>query len=239
LAYGPSRWAKTWKRYSINGYYFRAFQDGIDASKSTKSNGACVSSTEGQDYYGTLNKIVEITYNGSERSYRAILFKCDWIDNSRRGQVIHDVYKLVDVNPKVKLRGDNPFVLAHQVDQVCYAPYPSTKKDNPWLAVFKIKPRSQIDAPLDETLYQEDIANTGPLISPTVIEDQLNEDNYEVVLDGDVEDIVEEDEWEGKGEEVEQHDEEESGDIEEDYKNLFSDDDENSTEDDNDSDEDY
>lgn len=196
----------------------------------------CVSSTDGLDYYGTLNKVVEIVYYGPERTYRTILFKCDWIDNSRRGQVVHDLYKLVDVNPKVKLRGHNPYVLAHQVDQVCYAPYPSTKKDNQWLAVFKIKPRSQIDAPVDETSYQEDVMNT-PLISPIDVDATENDDTYEVIVEGVEEEEVDEDEGELRDEEPEDQPDD---DVEEDdVESLLSSDSESSEDDDNISDEDY
>ncbi|XP_074300489.1 uncharacterized protein LOC141631763 [Silene latifolia] len=118
LAMGPSREVRTWKRYSINGYNFRAFKDGKDVSKATLNNGVCVSSTEGVDYYGTLDEVIELTYTGDHGSYVAILFKCDWLDNSARGMVIHEQYKLVDVNRKRKYTKYEPFVLAYQVEQV-------------------------------------------------------------------------------------------------------------------------
>ncbi|XP_074317550.1 uncharacterized protein LOC141653620 [Silene latifolia] len=135
---------KSWRRYSINGYKFRAFKEGVDVSKSTLSNGVSVNSTEGLDYYGTLNEVIELSYYAEQRVYMVILFKCDWFDNSPQGLSIHKVYGLVDVNEKKKLRGHNPFVAAFQVDQVCYAPYPTIKKGNQgiqWSAVFKTKAR--------------------------------------------------------------------------------------------------
>ncbi|XP_074321483.1 uncharacterized protein LOC141658307 [Silene latifolia] len=118
LAMGPSREVRTWKRYSINGYNFRAFKDGKDVSKATLNNGVCVSSTEGADYYGTLDEVIELTNTGDHGSYVAILFKCDWLDNSARGMVIHEQYKLVDVNRKRKYTKYEPFVLAYQVEQL-------------------------------------------------------------------------------------------------------------------------
>ena len=154
----------------------------------------CVISTDGSDYYGTFNNVVEIKYFGSEGSYRTILFKCDWIDNSPKGLVVHDLYKLVDVNPKLIMKGHNPFVLAHQVDQVFYAPYPSTKKDNPWMAVFKIKARSQIDAPIDELLYQEEVMTT-PLVSAIYLTHTADEDTYEVLVEGHEEEVDEDEGW--------------------------------------------
>jgi hypothetical protein len=156
---------------------------------------------------------------------------------------VHDLYKLVDVNPKVKLRGHNPFVLAHQVDQVCYAPYPSTKKDNPWLAVFKIKPRSQIDAPVDETSYQEDVMNT-PLISPIDVNGTENDDTYEVISEGEEEEEPDEDDGELR---VEEPEDELDDDVEEDDvesllssdSSVSSEDEDEYDDDDNVSDEDY
>ncbi|KAK9689288.1 hypothetical protein RND81_09G049300 [Saponaria officinalis] len=67
---GPSNMVRTWRRYSINGYKFRAFKEGFDVLKATLSNGVCVSSTEGLDYYGTLKEVIELTYYTDERIYK-------------------------------------------------------------------------------------------------------------------------------------------------------------------------
>jgi hypothetical protein len=113
---------------------------------------------------------------------------------------------------------------------VCYAPYPSTKKGNPWLAVFKIKPRSQIDVPVDETSYQEDVINT-PLISPIDVDVTENDDTYEVIVEGDEDEEVDEDDGELRVEEPEdQLDDDDVG--EDDVESLLSSDSESSSEDD-------
>ncbi|XP_074300461.1 uncharacterized protein LOC141631730 [Silene latifolia] len=180
LAMGPSRKVRTWKRYSINGFNFPVFKDGKDVQKSSINNGVCVNSTEGLDYYGTLNEVIELCYTGKEGSYRSILFKCDWIDNSERGMNVHKEYKLVDVNRSKKYPTYDPFVLAHQVEQVCFAPYPNTKGDkDQWSAVFKTQARSHINAPVDEGIFQ-DVATSETILS-FIEENEMGEEELEEV----------------------------------------------------------
>ncbi|XP_074277752.1 uncharacterized protein LOC141601375 [Silene latifolia] len=208
LAMGPSRKVRTWKRYSINWFNFRVFKDGKDVQKSSINNGVCVNSTEGLDYYGTLNEVIELCYTGKEGSYRCILFKCDWIDNSERGMNVHKEYKLVDVNRSKKYPTYDPFVLAHQVEQVCFAPYPNTKRDkDQWSAVFKTQARSHINAPVDEGIFQ-DIA-TSEMILSVIEENEMGEEELE-----EVEELVIEENESGE-EVVEEVEESENDDGEE------------------------
>ena len=78
---------------------------------------------------------------------RTILFKCIWFDPTVNvGMKVHKQYFLVDVNHKRKLNKDDPFILAMQVAQVYYVPYPSLRKDKyDWLAVCKVKAKPVID----------------------------------------------------------------------------------------------
>ncbi|KAL4555590.1 hypothetical protein LXL04_038213 [Taraxacum kok-saghyz] len=70
---------------------------------------------------------------------------------------VHNQYKLVDVDKRRKFNKFEPFVLAMQVTQVCYIPYPSMKTDNShWLAVCKVKPRGWVD--VENGDYQKDVA---------------------------------------------------------------------------------
>jgi len=180
LAMGPSRLVRSWKRYSINGYKFRVFNEAVDIPKSTVSNGVCLNSIDGKSFYGTLEEILELTYTSVDGIYKTVLFKCNWIDNSSKGLKIHDTYKLVEVNRNEAYPHYDPFVLAYQVEQVCYAPYPTTtKQSNPWSAVFKIKARSQIDAPInDEVVFQQDVSIVGQQI--TTIDDDEDGEEMEV-----------------------------------------------------------
>jgi hypothetical protein len=203
LSMGPSRKVKTWKRYSINGFNFRAFDEKKDMEKRTQNNGVSVSSSEGNDYYGTLHEVIELSYNGERRSYTTILFRCDWVDVSNRGTRVHKVYKLVEVNRSKKYPIYDPFVLAYQADLVYYTPFPNTKKDtNQWSAVFKTKARSHINAPIDETVYQEDNIPHGSRLEVTEIVDEEEEEGDVSINNAPLEVVEEADEEEENADDI-------------------------------------
>jgi len=39
-----------------------------------------VKGTDGKEYYGILQDVIELHYVGDIRPYKTILFKCDWYD---------------------------------------------------------------------------------------------------------------------------------------------------------------
>lgn len=232
LAMGPSREVKSWKRYTINGYKFRT-EGNVD--KASINNGVCVESTDGVDYYGILEDVIELTYNGNKRNYTTILFKCTWIDNSQRGTIIDKNYKLVEVNPKRTLpkRLDEPYVLSYQVSQVYYTTHPNIKKNRiEWLAAFKMKARSNVEAPVNDNFFQENVMEPS-LLSPV--------ENEVVNVEDDEEDDVEEDSVDGIDEDENEVDEEEEDDeIDDDGDDDEDEDDEEIwSESDGDSDSDY
>ena len=101
----------------------------------------------------------------------------------------------------------DPFVLAGQVQQVYFAPYPSTKSDkNVWWAVFKVKAISTIDAPADEMVFQEDLNDNPPTLSMVDLEDEETMIEYDELLEGD----HEEGESSQDGDESEDEDENEN-----------------------------
>ena len=78
-----------------------------------------------------------------------VLFKCDWFNPTpNSGMIVHEAYKLVDINHRRRFNKYEPFVLAAQAAQVYYYPYPNKKRDRAnWWAVSKVKPRLVIDMP--------------------------------------------------------------------------------------------
>jgi hypothetical protein len=51
-----------------------------------------------------------------------VLFKCDWFDPTpNRGTIVHPQYLLVDINSKRSYPKFDPFVVAQQAQQVCFA----------------------------------------------------------------------------------------------------------------------
>ena len=122
-------------------------------SKSTMNYGICVKATDKKEYYDIHRYVIKLYYVGDIHPCKIILFKCDWFDLIS-GVIIHDTYKLVDVNHKKRYPKYAPFVLASQVAQVCFTPYQMqgiSKKD--WWAVLKMKPSPIIDTPEEETSF--------------------------------------------------------------------------------------
>ena len=201
LAYGPKRHVRSWDHYYANGFNFHTHEYG--KSKSTMNYGVCVKGTDGREYYGILLDVLELHYVGDIRPYKTILFKCDWFD-CINGVVIHDTYKLVDVNHTKRYPKYDPFVLASQVTQVCYTPYPmkdNSKKD--WWAVLKMKARSIIDAPEEDSPFQIDEHDDTPTLGDVDVDDDVEivqeeenhtDDGVEEEDDAVDVDIVEEDE---------------------------------------------
>lgn len=109
------------------------------------------------DYYGRLSEIIQIQYSAIPIK-RMVLFKCEWFDPTpNHGIRVHKDYKLVEINHKKKFNKYEPFVLAAQATQVYYVPFSSRRRDKvDWWAVCKVKPRSIIDAPMQDLALQED-----------------------------------------------------------------------------------
>ena len=119
--------------------------------------GACYNETE-CDFYGLLEEVIEVAYRGVGRCV-VILFKCKWFDVAR-GVRIENKHNIVDIKYMSRLINDEPFVLASQVEQVYYAPYPSMTKDlKDWWVVVKTKSRSMYE--LEECENEENGDDTG------------------------------------------------------------------------------
>lgn len=243
LALGPIRKVKTWKRYNINGFNFHTFDYG--KNKARCNYGVNICSVDEVNYYGILEDIIELTYCGNNRVYTTVLFKCEWMDPASLGTRVHERYKLVEVKHTRRYPKYDPFVLAHQAQQVYFAPYPTTTNDrsqNQWWAVFKMKARSEIDAPVDLTFFQEDVGSTGATLSPCYDGDNIYDDEYddsEEVEEGENEYVLstKNNDDENENEESENSDDEGSGednDSDQELGDEDDDDDDDDTEDDED-----
>ena len=148
----------------MNGFNFHTYRHG--KNKSTMNYGVCVSSTDGEDYFGILDDIIELEYTGPKHKYNTVVFKCNWMDCGR-GMKMHEQYKIVELNHTKKYPKYEPFVLSYQVSQVYYASYPSLRRDRmQWWAVFKTQARSDVDAPVDEQVLQARIADKQSTLCP-------------------------------------------------------------------------
>jgi hypothetical protein len=66
---------------------------------------------------------------------------------------------MVEVKHGHRLRGCDPFVLAHQVEQVYYMSYPCEKL-SAWWVVYRVNPRERLHTP-DESGYHENQVPVG------------------------------------------------------------------------------
>ncbi|PWA47244.1 Transposase, Ptta/En/Spm [Artemisia annua] len=160
LARGQLRHAWSYKGYFINGFKFHTEKYGegrVTHNSRVCVKGACYNKTE-CDFYGLLEEVIEVAYRGVGRCV-VILFKCKWFD-AARGVRIDNKHNIVDIKYKSRLINDEPFVLALQVEQVYYAPYPSMTKDlKDWWVVVKTKSRSMYE--LEECENEEDGDDNG------------------------------------------------------------------------------
>jgi hypothetical protein len=76
------------------------------------------------NYYGTINKILEFSFVGN-KELKVVFFDCDWFDNNNR--TCQNQFGMVEVKQNKRLRGYDTFILAHQLEQVYYLPYPCEK----------------------------------------------------------------------------------------------------------------
>ena len=161
--------------------------------------GVCVESQGGVDYFGTLEEVIQLSYHGSDVEYNTILFHCNWYD-CYKGMNVHEKYRLVEVNHIRRLPWYEPFVVSYQASQVYYAPYPSLKRDKvQWSAVFKTKARSEVDAPMESDVLQEErslvpvgVCSPDEIPDYQVIEGEDDEDEVILSRDEDDGDSVEE-----------------------------------------------
>ncbi|CAD5327221.1 unnamed protein product [Arabidopsis thaliana] len=90
-------------------------------------NDVVVVRTDSIDYYGEITDILEVEYPGVI-NLKCILFKCDWYDLGTKGVRVTK-YGVTEVNSTKRLRKYDPFILASQVEQVCYIPYPEVEDE--------------------------------------------------------------------------------------------------------------
>lgn len=148
IAWGPLATVHTWPIYFVNGFKFHTTP--WSEGKATSNNGVCVRGADsGQcenDYYGTLDEIVELEYPG-EPIKRVVLFKCTWFDPTPNvGTRVHKRYGIIEVHSQRRYPKYEPFVIAQKATQVYYTPYPERRRDNSnWWVVIKTKARSIVE----------------------------------------------------------------------------------------------
>ncbi|KAK2429708.1 hypothetical protein QL285_028127 [Trifolium repens] len=170
LSQGPIQCAKEWHTYFVNGYKFHT-QSWTEGKKTINSGVYVKGVTEGgeDDFYGVIKHIYELSYNYVDCKNSVVLFYCDWFDPSTRGTKINKRYNTVDIRMDRRYKKFDPFIMAHNVRQVYYVPYPSTQpRKRGWSVAITTKPRGRIENDEivdDEVAYQNDeISNVTEVI---------------------------------------------------------------------------
>jgi uncharacterized cupin superfamily protein len=154
----PDKQAICYHGYEVNGLKFHT--QTYNQNRSTINSGVCIKgewdgSDDQHEYYGILQEVVELHYEGGNK---VILFNCDWFDIIN-GVKVDKKRGLVEVKHSSRLRHYEPFVLACQADQAYYLPYPSTKGDRKnWWVAMKIQRKGQLGlgAETSEEFFQEE-----------------------------------------------------------------------------------
>jgi hypothetical protein len=120
-----------------------------------------------------------------------VFFDCDWFDPSHGTR--ENEFGMVEVKHAHRLCGCDPFVLAHQVEQVYYMSYPC-KKLSAWWVVYRVNPRERLHIP-DDSGYHENQVPAGE-VDEVYQDDELlssfNIDPYSALnsLLGDANDVT-------------------------------------------------
>jgi hypothetical protein len=184
LACGPDLRVKKFKSCIVNGV--RWHTSDRDKNRKTQNSGVMVQGSHNGkmiDFYGTLKEIIQLCYNGEDRS--VVLFKCDWykLDGKNSGLQYDGFFKSINVG-SVWCKDDS-LILATQARKIFYLP--DTKLGDKWQVVQTFDHRhlynvSESDSPqYNAPAYQEDecFEDDGrrQAVSDNTYEQPLNRDD--------------------------------------------------------------
>jgi hypothetical protein len=161
LSYG-SVVAKSYGRYDVNGFRFRSTV--FEASRpmvATTNTGVVTRVVDVQGhkskYYGIIKNIIGYNFVGN-KNLKTMFFNCGWFDPNHGTQ--ENKFGMVEVKHAHRLRGCDPFVLAHQVEQVYYMSYPCEKL-SVWWVVYRVNQRKQLHIPDDSGYHKNQMPAGG------------------------------------------------------------------------------
>jgi hypothetical protein len=101
-------------------------------------------------YYRIIKNIIEYNF-ARNKNLKIVFFDCDWFDPSHGTR--ENEFVIVEVKHAHWLHDCDPFVLAHQVEQVYYMSY-SCEKLSAWWVLYRVNPREWLHVP-DDSGYHE------------------------------------------------------------------------------------
>jgi hypothetical protein len=157
LSYG-SIVAKSYSRYDVNGFRFHSTIFEASHPLAATTNTIVVTRVIDADgheskYYGVIKNIIEYSF-ARNKNMKIVFFDCDWFDPHHGTQ--ENNFGMVEVKHACRLHGCNPFVLAHQVEQVYYMSYPCEKL-SAWWVVYRVNPHERLHTPDDSGYHKNQV----------------------------------------------------------------------------------
>jgi hypothetical protein len=107
-------------------------------------------------YYRIIKNIIEYNF-ARNKNLKIAFFDCDWFDPNHGTR--ENEFGIVEVKHTHRLCSCDPFVLAHQVEQVYYMSYPCEKL-SVWWVVYRVNPHERLHTP-DDSGYHENQLSAG------------------------------------------------------------------------------
>ena len=129
LSCGPDFRVKKYSSCIVNGVRFNTVDR--EKNKRTQNCGIMARGTSDVDFYGVLKEIIQLEYNGDERS--VVLFKCDWFKLDGKRTAIKNDGFYTSINIQNLWYKNDSLILATQARKVFYIP--DTKHGENWRIV--------------------------------------------------------------------------------------------------------
>jgi hypothetical protein len=154
---------KSYGRYDINEFRFCSTIFEASRPLAATTNTRVITRAVDADgheskYYGVIKNIIEYRF-AMNKNLKIVFFDCDWFDPYHGTR--ENNFGMVEVKHTRRLRGCDPFVLAHQVEQNYYMSYPCEKL-SAWWVVYRVNPHKRLHMP-DDSGYHENQVSDGEL----------------------------------------------------------------------------
>ncbi|XP_060183229.1 uncharacterized protein LOC132613202 [Lycium barbarum] len=213
ISWGPDS-VCSMNKYVVNGFKFTT-EERFNHMK-TNNSGVWVKGGDGNqtgvDYYGVIKEILELDFS-SFQVKKIVLFRCKWFDPTpNRGTREFRQYNITEVNHTREYGAYDPFIIAQNVRQVYYAPYPLRPEKSTWWVVIKTKPVGRVEArnelPID--FQADDISSVHRTVDNELEKDlehpehileeiDIEEINPEANEPNDENETTDEEEWSEEG----------------------------------------
>lgn len=196
VANGCKYKVRSFNGYDVNGYRFHTTRyEQSRPNRRTTNTGVHTPGDDGVEYYGRVEEIYELTFEGS-KPLHPVIFKCHWFnpDEVRRTPNIG----LVEIRQSSVYVGDDIYIVAQQAMQVYYIPYPCQTDENliGWDVVYKVRPHSKLPVPIDADYIVNTNTNEVEFFQEEGLEGRFEidlTDLFGMEVDSESESVVDED----------------------------------------------